>query len=92
MYTLRTIEIDGREVNLYLGKHFTLIKRDNVEWEHFKFELNSFFGNDTDEDTEVKKNQVKSFIAGECLPNSLPVYYDRQYYIVTESGKTFQKL
>jgi hypothetical protein len=92
MYTLRTIETDGREVNLYLGTHFTIIKRDNVEWEHFNFELNNFFGNDTDDATEVKKNQVKSFIAGEYLPNSLPIYYDRQYYIVTESGKTFQKL
>jgi hypothetical protein len=92
MYTLRTIETDGREVNLYLGNHYTLIKKYSVDKEHFNFELETFFGNDTDEDKEVKKQLVKSFIYAENLPNSLPIYLDKSHYIVNESGKTFQKL
>ena len=92
MYTLRTIETDGREVNLYLGNHYTILKKCSVVKEHFNFELETFFGNDTNEDKELEKQQVKAFIDAENLPNSLPIYWNKSHYIVNESGKTFQKL
>jgi hypothetical protein len=92
MYTLRTLETDGREVNLYLGNHYTLIKKDSVDKEHFNFELETFFGNNTDEDKGVEKQLVKSFIDAENLPNSLPIFWNKSHYIVNEYGKTFQKL
>lgn len=92
MYTLRTIETDGREVNLYLGNHYTILKKCSVTKEHFNFELEKFFGNDTDPDKELEKQQVKAFIDTENLPNSLPIYWNKSHYIVNESGKTFQKL
>jgi hypothetical protein len=92
MYTLRTIETDGREVNLYLGNHYTLLKKDSAAKENFNFKLDTFFGDDTDGDKEAEKQQVKAFIDAENLPNSLPIYWNKSHYIVNESGKTFQKL
>ena len=92
MYTLRTIETDGKEVNLYLGNHYTLYKKENVTKEEFDFLLEQYFGDDTDEDMERKKRQIKSFISADNLPNSLPLYWDKDQYIVNNSGKTFQKL
>lgn len=90
MYTLRTIETDGREVNLYLGNHYTIMKKESFTDEHFDFELKKFFGEDFKKSIDLEL--VKAFIDAQHLPNSLPIYWDRQHYIVTESGKTFQKL
>jgi len=91
MYTLRTIETDGRETNLYLGEHYTLAKLGHVNIETFDHKLNGFFGN-ADEFNLVERSHVAAFIDAENLPNSLPLYYTKQHYIVTLSGKTFQKL
>jgi hypothetical protein len=139
MYTLRTIETDGREVNLYLGAHYTIIKKGNVEPEHFNYEFEKFFGKQTKKpedimiptgddlliashtstssnnrvlgihaddlmkssmqsiDLEIRSNLeheglIKAFIDAEKLPNALPIYINKQHYIVGESGRTFQKL
>lgn len=97
MYTLRTIETDGRELNLYLGNHYSITRKDKSNMPEFDFKLEQFFGSyDLDKDipkSEVeKRNQVKAFIDAENLPNSLPIYWDKSHYIVNESGKTFQKL
>lgn len=116
MYTLRTIETDGREVNLYLGTHYTIIKKENVEPEHFNYELDKFFGKQVKHEINVgglkpeyvtiptgddffhgsdyseEKGLVKAFIDAEKLPNALPIYINKQHYIVGESGRTFQKL
>jgi hypothetical protein len=90
MYTLRTIETDGREVNLYLGSHYTIHKKGSVSGEEFKHKIDQFFGESCSENEHPE--QVKSFIDAENLPNSLPLYWDKNHYIVNESGKTFQKL
>ena len=97
MYTLRTIETDGREVNLYLGNHYSIIRKDKSNIPEFDFKLEQFFGSyELDKDipkSEVeKRTQVKAFIDAENLPNSLPIYWYKNHYIVNESGKTFQKL
>jgi hypothetical protein len=91
MYTLRTIETDGRETNLYLGEHYTLSKIGNVDWNVFNRKLDVFFGN-ADESNLKERNYVAAFIDAENLPNSLPLYYTKQHYVVTLGGKTFQKL
>ena len=139
MYTLRTIETDGREVNLYLGAHYTIIKKGNVEPEHFNHEFEKFFGKPIKKpeditiptgddlliasrmhntssnnrvlgihaddlmkssvqsliDLEIRSaehEEIKAFIDAEKLPNALPIYINKQHYIVGESGRTFQKL
>jgi hypothetical protein len=135
MYTLRTIETDGREVNLYLGAHYTIIKKGNVEPEHFNFEFEKFFGKQTKKPEDIMiptgddlikssmqslifmnpdgsketfktpeqlinleirsaehEGLIKAFIDAEKLPNALPIYINKQHYIVGESGRTFQKL
>jgi hypothetical protein len=86
MYTLRIIETDGREVNMYLGNHYTIYKKESTNKEDFDFKLEKYFGEDIDDD------KIKSFIDSENLPNSLPLYWDKAQYIVNDSGKTFQKL
>ena len=90
MYTLRTIETDGREVNLYLGSHYTIYKKGSVSVEEFNHKIDQFFGESCSENEHPE--QVKAFIDAENLPNSLPLYWDKNHYIVNESGKTFQKL
>jgi hypothetical protein len=97
MYTLRTIETDGREVNLYLGKHYTIIRKDECETPEFNFKIEQFFGGYSSEkemsQTEIEEREkIKAFIDAENLPNSLPIYWNKKHYIVNESGKTFQKL
>ena len=92
MYTLRTVKTDGRETNLYLGEHYTLAKLGHVAKDAFNRKLDVFFGNDVDKDSTEERNLVAAFIDAENLPNSLPLYYTKQHYIVTLVGKTFQKL
>lgn len=97
MYTLRTIETDGREVNLYLGNHYSITRKDKSNIPEFDFKLEQFFGSyDLDKDiakNEIEeRNKVKAFIDAENLPNSLPIYRHKDHYIVHESGRTFQKL
>jgi hypothetical protein len=92
MYTLRTVETDGRETNLYLGEHYTLAKLGHVAKDAFNRKLDVFFGNDADKDSTEERNLVAAFIDAENLPNSLPLYHTKQHYIVTLGGKTFQKL
>lgn len=141
MYTLRTIETDGREVNLYLGAHYTIIKKGNVEPEHFNHEIEKFFGKPIKKPEDITipiptgddlliasrattssnnrmvgipaddlmkssmqslinleirsvehEGLIKAFIDAEKLPNALPIYINKQHYIVGESGRTFQKL
>jgi hypothetical protein len=91
LYKLRPIETDGRETNLYLGEHYTLAKLGHVNIKTFDHKLNGFFGN-ADEFNLEERSHVAAFIDAENLPNSLPLYYTKQHYIVTLSGKTFQKL
>ena len=92
MYTFRTIETDGRETNIYLGDHYTLTKLGHVNMGTFNRKLDVFFGNDVNDDNIKERDSVAAFIDAENLPNSLPLYYTKQHYIVTLGGKTFQKL
>jgi hypothetical protein len=92
MYTLRTIEKDGREVNIYLGTNYTLYRKESINKEDFDFKLNQYFGEDTDNEELEKRELVKAFIDATHLPNALTINNGVTYYIVNDSGKTFQKL
>lgn len=92
MYTLRTIERDGREVNIYLGSNYTLYRKESISKEDFDFKLNQYFGDDTDRDDTEARGLVKAFIDATHLPNALTINHGATYYIVNDSGKTFQKL
>lgn len=86
MYTLRTIEEDGREVNLYLGNHYTVYRKGKIAQKDFEQHLDNYFGD------SGKQDAVEAFIDADNLPTLLPIFYCKFHYIVTESGKTFQKL
>lgn len=92
MYTLRIIETDGREVNIYLGTNYTIYRRESLSKEDFDFKLNQYFGDDTNNEDLKKRALVKGFIDALHLPNALTINNGVTYYIVNDSGKTFQKL
>lgn len=92
MYTLRTIETDGREVNIYLGTNYTIYRKESISKEDFYFKLNQYFGDDTNDEDLKKRELVKAFIDATHLPNALTINQGAIYYIVNDSGKTFQKL
>ena len=92
MYTLRIIETDGREVNIYLGTNYTIYRKESISKEDFYFKLNQYFGNDTNDEDLKKRELVKAFIDAMNLPNALTINHGATYYIVNDSGKTFQKL
>jgi hypothetical protein len=92
MYTLRTLEKDGREVNLYIGTHYTISKKHKVSESEFIFKINEYFGEQKGKEIEDEIAGIYGFIEGEKLPNPLPLYYEKDQYVVGESGKTIQKI
>jgi hypothetical protein len=92
MYTLRIIETDGREVNIYLGTNYTIYRKESISKEDFDFKLNQYFGDDTNNEDLNRRELVKAFIDAFHLPNALIINHKVTYYIVNDSGKTFQKI
>lgn len=85
MYTLRTIFQTKIERNNYLGNNYEIIKKENVL--EFEFHFNDLFKGD--EELNDKEN-VFAFIITPKI--SIPLYKTSKYYIVSENGKTYQKL
>ena len=92
MYTLRTLEKDGREVNLYIGTHYTIYRKHKVSELSFAFKINEYFGEQKGKEIEDEIAGIYGFIEGEKLLTPLPLYYEKDQYIVGESGKTIQKI
>jgi hypothetical protein len=92
MYTLRTLETDGREVNLYIGNHYTIYRQGKISDSEFNHKVDQYFGEIRDKETEKEISGVYAFIDGEKFPNPLPLCYEKNHYVVGESGKTIQKL
>jgi len=81
MYTLRKITKTGTQLNFALGDYYYLVQAQNPEFKKMAEEL------------EVDPNEVSGFVSGQdpskpahCL------YVGHQNYIMTDSGKTFQRI
>lgn len=88
MYALRIIESNGQEVSLYLGDYYTITKFDYADNQLFINKFSKVFGSGGVQE----KHLVSGFIDTVNLPNSLPLYHTKQYYIVTLDNTVIQKL
>jgi hypothetical protein len=97
MYTLRTIDFKagyGIEHNEQLGKSYTLLNREKMGDEEFLRQVNSYnpnsyvktFGDLTIKDLNKCKYQG-CLLSDECFKL---LEEDVNYYIMSESGKTFE--
>ena len=88
MYTLRVLHPSGEEQNYYLGDLYKVtLKEKSLE----NFKLTYDFYIDEHIDLEMIDNGLYGFITS-YVNGVQPLYKSSKYYIVMESGKTFQKL
>ena len=88
MYTLRVLHPSGDEQNYYLGDLYKITLKDKSP-ENFKLTYNSYV--DEHIDLEMIDEGLYGFITS-YVQGVQPLYKSSKYYIVMESGKTFQKL
>lgn len=81
MYTLRRITKDF-VYNEALGSAYTVVDK-KLNREQFDHYHKSHFNGSTDSDA----NEVVKFIV---TYYSIPIYKNEKYYVMTESGKTFE--
>jgi hypothetical protein len=90
MYTLRTVKKSERmnHFNVSLGESYHLIDRHSQTYNELR---NRYFGAMGFSEQEIA-NYNNPFVVGHNY--SLPIYLDNgfEYYIMTESGKTFENL
>ena len=91
MYTLREVS-ENQVHNTWLGDCYTAISRfyNKDDFRHYfksHFEKDHFA--DLDEESDHNTKNVIAFVISDII---IPIYGDRTYYIMTESGKTFEKI
>jgi len=88
MYTLRVLHQSGDEQNYYLGDLYKVTLMDKSP-DNFKSTYNSYVEEHID--LEMIDEGLYGFITS-YVQGVRPLYNSNKYYIVMESGKTFQKL
>ena len=88
MYTLRVLHLTGDEQNYYLGDLYKVTLKDKSP-DNFKLTYDSYV--DEHIDLEKINGGLYGFITS-YINGVQPLYKSNRYYIVMESGKTFQKL
>ena len=89
MYTLRVLHPCGDEQNYYLGDLYKVTLK-NKSPENFKLTYTSYLEEHIDlqvDDEDGLYGFIISYAQG-----ALPLCSNSKYYIVMESGKTFQKI
>lgn len=84
MYTLRQITPDGIHRNQCLGSHYSVIYR---QWHGEKF--TELLGKT---DTHPDQHKVFAIVLFQNGSDEYPLYSGFHYYIMTESGKTFERI
>ena len=88
MYTLRVLHQSGEEQNYYLGDLYKVTLKEK-SLENFKLTYDSYLKAHID--LEIIDEGLYGFITS-YVNGVQPLYKSSKYYIVMESGKTFQKL
>ena len=95
MYTLRQVRNNQESIirNTLLGHSYEHIPRGAKE--DFELAFKSVFQNceevpQIDRASEFSKDHVKAFIRSDC--ETIPLYVDYTYYVMTEGGSTFEAL
>ena len=89
MYTLRVLHPSGDEQNYYLGDLYKVTLKDKSS-ENFKLTYNSYLEEHIDVHSD-DEYELYGFIIS-YVQGVQPLYTSNKYYIVMESGKTFQRL
>lgn len=86
MYTLRSIAIDGRIRNISLGFSYDIIdkKMSPANFEDLAKRQKS-------EDSLFNEEHCSGFIVS-AGGDEYPYFDDKKYYIMTDSGKTLERL
>jgi hypothetical protein len=84
MFALRQINREGLESNLSLGNRYNIVHRDRHP-ERFKEAL----GNTV---THPDQEKVYAILIYDGGTDSYPLYEGQYYYIMTESGRTFDNV
>ena len=94
MFILRTIQASGVAINTELGEQYLVIQRF-VHPELFRTQFEEYYGKNHVADLDEKSDDTTKGCVG-FIHNSesevLPLLKHDQYYIMTESGKTFEKI
>lgn len=85
MYTLRVIYGDGTEVNIALGQHYTVVKKE-ISQEMFDKTI-PFANAQT-----VVQEDTYAFITSEGGRSIHALHPGAHYFVMTDSGKTFSNL
>lgn len=89
MYTLRVLHPSGDEQNYYLGDLYKVTLKDKSP-DNFKLTYDSYVKEHINLEVDVEDG-LYGFITS-YSQGVQPLYKSNKYYIVMESGKTFQKL
>lgn len=93
MYTLRTVEANQKQTNQLIGDLYSFVERDS-NYEEFYDIFKELFGKahvaDGCETADDHTQNVYGFI--QHMGNTIPLYKNGSYYIMTEYGKTFSNL
>lgn len=93
MYTLRTILANNKQINQSIGNVYSIVERD-FNYQEFCDMFKMVFGRnhvaDLDETADNFTKECHAFI--QFMGDTLPLYKHSNYYIMTESGKTFSNL
>lgn len=84
MFILRQINKQGREFNLSLGENYSIIRSKDEE------DFKQVLGKEQPEHTHIFA--VVQFCNSKGNESSCPLYDSFDYYVMTETGKTFQAI
>lgn len=87
MYSLRKVSRDNVESNVFLGKNYSVLKKDHSPVE-FENALEAYYG--PKKNDELLLDLIYAFIDCNCI--LYPLSKDYQNYIVSENGNTYQNL
>jgi hypothetical protein len=92
MYTLREIKHNTRfiETNHKIGESYSFYERGRMNDDAKFLDYLNFYDVRNYTMEEIDESEVKGFILGEKSLHLL--YADSEYYIMTESGKTFESI
>lgn len=93
MYTFRTITSSNKQINQLIGDDYSFID-SHVNYDEFSDVFLECFGinhiADLDETANELTKTCHAFL--EYKGEYIPLYVKNNYYIMTESGKTFSNL
>lgn len=81
MYTLRIIEKNGQISNQSLGENYSVTYKATCRG-HYEKIANGVFTNE----------RTYAIIVGNDGKTVFPLFNNKKYFVMTESGKTFEKL